>query len=193
VADHSDGTSSNVDGAKSSNKRRSRYKQDNSGGYGNPPVSGQFKRNNKLGGRTKGVTNLETELRKLFSRKIAVKTGGDPIWMLPHQILAKRIMEALLAEKSSPAMIEYARKLFDEFGPKEQQTFKKRLEAAQLSREEQDILSGLLGRALKQAPSEDYISALGEHYNRYVTGIYKVSRRNDGQLKMARISPHNEP
>lgn len=193
MADHSDRNSDSVDGTKSPKKRHSRYKQDNSGGYGNPPVSGQFKKNNKLGGRKKGVTNLETELRKLLGRKIAVKTGGEPVWMLPHQILAQRIMEALLAEKSSPAMIEYARKLFDEFGPKEEQTFREKLAAAQLSREEQDILQGLLGRALKQAPSEDYISALGKHYNRYVTGIYKVSRRNDGQLQMERISPHNEP
>ena len=41
------------------------YKADNSGGHGNPPVSGQFQRNNKRGGRKKKDRSMEAALQRI--------------------------------------------------------------------------------------------------------------------------------
>lgn len=182
--DDFDDTSSRDEGS----GKAGRYKADNSGGYANPPVSGQFKKDNKKGGRKKGVTSLESEIRKRLGQKVAIKTDGERRFMMPREILAQRIMSAVLSDKSTPAMIEYARKLFDEFGPKEEETVPRMMDTAGMSIDEKRLMLAVLDRVFNSAQTPGVTRSIDPQRHANVTGIYKVSLRGDAHVVIEKMS-----
>jgi hypothetical protein len=167
--------------------RSPHYKANNAGGYGNPPVRGQFRKDNPGGpGRPKGITNVEAALRKRFATKLPVGKDGKSVKMTPQEIFAERVVEAILNRTTSPAMLEYALGLFKRFGSPEPQD-QPMVNWSSFSDDEFRLLSGLLERALGDEPAEDYVSPLGPQYNRTVEGYYCATRRPDGHIVIEKV------
>lgn len=94
------------------------YKGNNLGGYGNPPVGGQFKDNNKGGGRPKGSQSMSSALRKVFASKVNVRRGDKLIQVPTVQALATRIRDRALT--GSDKALFQAQQLANEFGPRDE-------------------------------------------------------------------------
>lgn len=95
------------------------YRANNMGGYGNPPVSQQFQPGNQGGpGRTKGVTSLETALRKMFGSKVRVTRDGKLIEMDMAEAMVERLRQLILSKdlKALLAGIE----LMQKYGPRDE-------------------------------------------------------------------------
>lgn len=95
-----------------------RYRADNSGGYGNPPVDGQFKTGGPGGpGRPGGSTSMDAALKKVFSGKVPYKENGKPTEGPATEALSKRLLQHGLAgpHRATIAVMEFAQK----FGPQE--------------------------------------------------------------------------
>jgi hypothetical protein len=90
----------------------SNYKGNNEGGYGNPPISGQFQKGNKGGGRPKGSVSVEGVLRKLYRGKIPYTENGERREAVPAEALAKRGLQLGLSgsQKANEAALQLARK-----------------------------------------------------------------------------------
>lgn len=189
---------------KGSPKRRLRktlsphYKANNDGGFGNPPVRGQFGENNPGGpGRPKGITNLEAALRKRLGKKLTVSKDGKSVKMTPFEVYAERMLEAILSKSSSPAMLEYGFRLLTRFSSNEAE--QNSSEAGRIpdysvfSHDELILFGGLLTRALGEGPTEGYVSPLGEQYSRPLEGTYRVTRGSDGHIIIERINDVAEP
>lgn len=172
-------------------KLSAHYKANNKGGFGNPPVRGQFAKNNPGGpGRPKGITNLEAALRKRLGKKLTVSKDGKSVKMTPFEVYAERILEAILSKNSSPAMLEYGFRLLTRFSSDE---------AAQVpdysvfSDDELMLFGGLLVRALGEGPTKGYRSPLGVQYDRPLEGTYRVTRGSDGHIIVERINDAAKP
>lgn len=169
------------------------YKGDNSGGYKNPPVSGQRKKGGCPGpGRPKGSTSLSSALKRAFRRKLPIVRDGRLAKLHPTDILAERIVEAILAKNLTPAMIELARRLMEEFGPQtddqepaHQQNFE------DFSNDEFFILSALAMRSVGEPPGETRRHVLGTVHEPFPTGEFLVFRREDGHAGLKRIVREN--
>ena len=125
----------------------SRYKGDNSGGYGNPPIDHQFKKKNAGGpGRPKGSTSMDAALAKVFRGKVAYKENGRPVLGPATDALGKRILQHGLAgpHGATIAVLELALK----YGPQEPETEVAAFPFLQeLSDEELRLLGKLLAKA----------------------------------------------
>lgn len=94
------------------------YKADNSGGYGNPPVSGQFKEKGRPGpGRPKGSKSMSAAARKVYSGKIPFKENGEMRLGDVTEALNKKLLS--LAMSGSLRALELSMKMAEEFGPKD--------------------------------------------------------------------------
>lgn len=96
----------------------SKYKGDNSGGYGNPPIDHQFKKKGPPGpGRPKGSTSMDAALKKVFRSKVPYKENGKPVSGEATDALSKRLLQHGLAgpHRATLAVIDLARK----HGPQE--------------------------------------------------------------------------
>jgi hypothetical protein len=165
------------------------YQANNAGGYGNPPVSGQKKKGGPGGpGRPKGQTSLEAALQRVLRKKRTVVRDGKVELLHPSDIMAERILEALLAKNLSPTMIELARRIMERSGPqmleKEEQTIAWR----SFSDDELHLFGGLLVRASGGEPQENYVSPFGRKYDRKTEGYYCVTRRSDGHIVVEKIA-----
>jgi len=174
------------------------YKSNNEGGFGNPPVSGQFAENNPGGpGRPKGITNLEAALRKRLGKKLTVSKDGKSVKMTPFEVYAERMLEAILSKNSSPAMLDYGFRLLTRFSSIEAEHNSSEAERipdySVFSHDELILFGGLLVRALGEGPTEGYESPLGEQYNRPLEGTYRVTRGPDGHIIVERINDAAEP
>lgn len=90
----------------------SRYKGDNKGGYGNPPIDHQFKKNNPGGpGRPKGSTSMDAALKRVFRSKVPYKENGKPMSGQAIDALSKRLLQHGLAgpHRATLAVIDLAR------------------------------------------------------------------------------------
>ena len=164
------------------------YKGDNSGGFGNPPVSGQRKTGDPGGpGRPKGHTSLQAALRRAFRRKLPIVRDGRVTKLHPSDILAERIVEAILAKNLSPSMIELARRLMEQYGPQlpEQQGANGSSEG--FSHDELGILSSFLARYMGDPPGEIRRHVLGTVDEPYPQGEFRIYRRDDGHIGVERI------
>ena len=94
------------------------YKGDNNGGYGNPPVKGQFKKGGAPGpGRPKGSNSMGRALRKVFGSKLDYTENGRPVNSDATVALAKR---ALGLGLTGPASANArALDLAEKFGPQD--------------------------------------------------------------------------
>lgn len=161
----------------------SRYLANDEGGYGNPPVSGQFRNGGKGGpGRRKGEASLESALRKITSKKIPVSKDGKRRNLSPADILAERTLEAMLAKNPSPRMLELAHKIFAKYGPKEVEKIK--FDSSRLSLLEKKIYRAVLSSMLlnneKIKPSDE------SDFD--CTGIFRVFRRDDGYVGFEQLT-----
>ena len=137
--------------------RSGNYKGNNEGGYGNPPVSGQF--TGEPGpGRPKGSKSMPGALRKTFNKKIPrIDKKGNRTFVDAQVALAERAL-LLGLTGSLPANIE-ARKLAEQFGPQEGQVQKKQSSADLTKLSDMDLqLYGYLARKIvgNSADEEDF-------------------------------------
>lgn len=164
------------------------YKGDNSGGYRNPPISGQKKKGGPPGpGRPRGSTSLNAAMKRAFRRKLPIIRDGKLAKLHPTDILAERIVEAILAKNLTPAMIELARRLMEQYGPQasdhesaHQQNFE------DFSNDEFFILNGLAMRSIGETPGEARRHVLGTVLEPFPTGEFLVFRRDDGHIGLKR-------
>jgi hypothetical protein len=171
------------------------YRANDAGGYGNPPVSGQRKKGDPGGpGRPRGQTSLEAALRRALRRKRPVLRDGKVELLHPSDIMAERIVEALLAKNLSPAMIELAYRIMEKFGPQMPQEGENHQHAFawdSLSDDELDLFGGIIARATGAEPLEDHPSPFGRARTRKLEGYYCVTRRPDGHIVVEKID-HRE-
>lgn len=161
------------------------YKANNEGGFGNPPVRGQFAKDNAGGpGRPKGVTNLEAAIRKRLGKKLTVSKEGKSVRMTAFEVYAERVVEAILSKTSSPAMLEYGYALLTRFSSEETS---QEPDYSVFSHDELLLFGGLLARTLREAPTRGYESLIDESYNRPLEGMYRVTRGPDGHIIIERI------
>lgn len=159
------------------------YKGDNSGGYGNPPVSGQRKKGEPGGpGRPRGSTSLEAAMKRAFRRKLPIVRDGRLAKLHPTDILAERIVEAILAKNLTPAMIELARRLMEQYGPQRPAEPNLKGNGDDFSIDEKKILSALLTRYAGHPPDETRRHVLGTVWEPYPVGEFRLYTREDGHL-----------
>lgn len=169
------------------------YKGDNSGGYKNPPVSGQRKKGGPPGpGRPRGSTSLNAAMKRAFRRKLPIIRDGKLAKLHPTDILAERIVEAILAKNLTPAMIELARRLMEQYGPEaaEQEPLHKQ-NFEHFSNDEFFIAYGLAMRSIGEPPRETSRHVLGTVHEPFPTGEFLVFRRDDGHVGLKRIVRDN--
>ncbi|WP_373491027.1 hypothetical protein [Parasphingorhabdus sp.] len=94
------------------------YKGDNAGGYGNPPVNGQFKKDGPGGpGRPTGTTNLECAIRKAIKKKRPVKRDGKTVKMASVDVFAEQVLQAVLSRSKTSSMLQFGLWIFEKYGP----------------------------------------------------------------------------
>lgn len=164
---------------RSASKKRNKtlsphYKGNDEGGYGNAPVSGQFKKGNPGGpGRPKGSSNLESAIRKALTTKLVTRSGAK---VLPADALARRAIEKFSAPDPSVRSLEFGMKLFEKFGPKLEDP-QKSFEFSMLSETELLFYYLLICKALNTAwPSEI------ESKRSLVGGIFSIALYDDGLI-----------
>jgi len=159
-------------------RRSPLYQANNKGGYGNPPVKGQFPKGNRGGpGRPRGVTNLETAMRKVLAKRLTVTKDGRAVRMTPWEVYAERVLEAILSKTTSPAMLEFGRDLLTRFGVSDPRP---KADYSVFSDTELQLFGGLLCRALGEPPEA------ADMFATPVEGIYRVDRRGDGHVIVKR-------
>ena len=164
------------------------YQANNAGGYGNPPVSGQKKKGNPGGpGRPKGQTTLQAALQRVLRRKRPVVRDGKVERLHPSDIVAERILEALIAKNLTPSMIELAHRIMERYGPQIPKEEQQTLDWSSFSWGELRLFGGLLARASGGEPDENYVSPLGPKYDCKVEGYYCVTRGSDGHIVVEKI------
>jgi hypothetical protein len=164
------------------------YKGDNSGGFGNPPVGGQFKPNNKGGGRPKGSQSMSGALRKVFTSKVNVRRGDKLVQVPTVQALATRIRDRALT--GSDRALFLAQQLANEFGPRDkvstdvtdQLHSDPETDLTDFTEDELNILSSLLRRAL----GEKSVGNKSRADISRMEGDYRLFERDDGYLGIER-------
>lgn len=165
------------------------YKGDNSGGFGNPPVSGQRKKGQPGGpGRPRGSTSLEAALKRAFRRKLPIVRDGRLAKLHPTDILAERIVEAILAKNLTPAMIELARRLMEQYGPRPLAKPSLGGNSDDFSLDEKKILSALLGRYSGSVPGQTRRHVSGTVSEAFPIGEFRLFTREDGYLGLERVT-----
>ena len=168
------------------------YQANNAGGYGNPPVKGQFRKGDPGGpGRPKGRGNLESAISRVMSKPKTVNRNGRPTKMMPTEIFAERVLEAILSNNKSPGMLEYGRKLFDKYGPKKPEEPIK-FDASGLSKDDLNIIICILGFVAGGEPFYPEPSPLLRKRESQIEGIYRVARREDGHLRFEKLKDRDE-
>ncbi len=165
------------------------YKGDNSGGFGNPPVSGQFKPKNPGGGRPKGSQSMSGALRKVFTSKVNVRRGDKVVKVPTVVALATRIRDRALT--GSDKALFLAQQLANEFGPREEVSADildefysdPDMDISNFSNDELNILDLLIVRALG-GKGLDNRSRVPNISN--MEGRYRLFERDDGFIGIER-------
>ncbi len=93
-----------------------RYKGNNQGGYGNPPIRSQFGRGNPGGpSRRRGATSMDTALRKMFRSTVIVTKGGQPLKLDMAEAMAERVRKEILS--GNVKALELGFQLLAKYGP----------------------------------------------------------------------------
>lgn len=157
------------------------YKADNSGGFGNPPVGGQFGHGNKRGGRKKTDKSMEAALRREFTSKVAVNRNGKVAKVDLVEVLARRKRDTALkgSARELDAAIELARK----YGP--QEGAQKQYDFSKLSIDEIDLLLPFLSKLLASNSEAESVAAKESLRGR--EGLYRLAAGPDGLPEFKRV------
>lgn len=171
------------------------YRANDQGGYGNPPVAHQFAKHNPGGpGRPKGQTTLDAAMRKVLRRTVPVTRDGKSMRLNAADVLAERVLEAILSRSNSPAMFEYGRRIFAQYGPQplEDPTGDK-ADYSDFSDDELGILGGFLARALGLPPPQPTTDVFNTTHDPVPVGEFIVGRRADQHMEVRRIEEFPKP
>lgn len=154
--------------------RSSHYKGNNEGGYGNPPVSTQFKKGNKGGGRPKGPESINATMRKMLRGKVT-RPDGTKIPM--QKAIALAAQRAVLTEGVKG--IDLALRLADMFEdkPAGEASPRRKMDLTVLNDAELYIFYSLSARA---SGNTERLSE-AERGMKYL-GICALVRREDGGM-----------
>lgn len=170
------------------------YKGDNSGGFGNPPVLGQFKENNPGGGRPKGSHSMSSALRKVFASKVSVRRGDKVVQVTTVQALATRIRDRALT--GSDRALFLARELAEEFGPRDtanvteqsSSSLEDELDFSNFNMDEINIFAALLVRGMRDPTADEKERATSLTS---IEGYYRLFQRDDGYFGIERIDDND--
>lgn len=165
------------------------YRANDEGGYGNPPITHQFRKDNPGGpGRPKGQTTLDAAMRKVLRRTVPVTRDGRSMRLNAADVLAERLLEAILSRSNSPAMFEYARRIFEQYGPQpSEKVTEDKADYSDFSNDELGILGGFLARALGMPPPQPTTDVLNITHDPVPVGEFIVRRRDDQHMEVRRI------
>lgn len=153
----------------------SRYKKDNSGGFGNPPEKNQFVKGGPGGpGRPKGSKTIEGALRKVFSGKVPYLENGNRKEGLAVEALAKRALQHGLS--GSARANEAALNLAAKYGPEELAQETHNFDLSLLTIEDKRTLLRLICLANGEQPPEELVDPLNTPSTMYestVDGIFR--------------------
>ncbi|MBP6110958.1 MAG: hypothetical protein KA482_01080 [Sphingobium sp.] len=150
----------------------SRYRANDEGGYGNPPVKNQFKPGNKGGGRKKGNVTLESELRRVFRDRVPLADGSKTPMV---RALAELTKKQLL---TNPKALPWAFELAEKYGPKEAE-HRVKINMEILTDAELNIYGVILDRLIASFQDEDKTDEKCQDIQERL-GLYRVSMREDG-------------
>ena len=178
------------------------YKADNSGGYGNPPVKNQFRPGQAGPGRRKGVTNLESAIRRRLRTRLRVSRDGKAVRLTPYEIYAERVLEAILSKTTSPRMLEFGLNFLSRFGPvpepepepepKPEPKPEPTPDYTVFSTDEFRLFGGLIARSLVGIRDQSDLAELC-WFDEPIEGLYRVRRREDGHIVVEKLnSPHSD-
>jgi hypothetical protein len=158
-----------------------RYKRDNSGGFGNPPIKGQRKKGDPGGpGRPKGSMTMDAALRKVLGGKISYTVNGEKTEGPATLALAQRALALGLSGpmRANEAIRDLAKK-YEPVPPEQHQlpcikdlTEEEQLELLRLIRKAQGVPY--------EGPKQEPIRYYSENWP-------------DGIVYRCCHSPHNEP
>lgn len=164
------------------------YRADNSGGYGNPPVRNQFQPGHAGPGRRKGVTNLESVIRRRLGIRLKVSKDGKVVRLTPYEVYAERVLEAILSKTTSPKMLEFGLNFLTRFGPTPEPVPEKKQEKTPdysvFTNDELHLLGGFLARSTGLVRGDPGWEGLVEDG---IEGLYRVSRRDDGNIFVEKL------
>ena len=131
-------------------KRKTRssrnYKANNEGGYGNPPVSGQFKRGGRGGpGRRRGTTSLGAALSRMFASKVPVSINGQSISLSMADAMAECLRREILSGNFKA--LDRGFELMKLYGPIQQSNELPMYDLTKLPLEQKRALRALLATA----------------------------------------------
>jgi hypothetical protein len=158
------------------------YRADNSGGFGNPPIGGQFGPGNKGGGRKRKDKSMEAALRREFTSKVAINRNGKIAKVELVEVLARRKRDIALkgTGRELDAAIELARK----YGPAE--GAEKPIDFDGLTADELDILVPFMSKLIAASGgAADRIEAKQGLRGR--EGLYRLSAGPDGLPEFKRV------
>lgn len=150
----------------------SRYKANNDGGFGNPPVKNQFKPGNKGGGPKKNNITIENEMRRVFRDKVPLADGSKtPMVRALAELLKKEIL-------TNPKSLQWGLELAERYGQKEEDE-KLLVNLEILNNAELDIYGVLIYRMLASFDDFEMTEEITRKFQP-VVGRYCVSMRDDG-------------
>lgn len=166
------------------------YQANDEGGFGNPPITKQFRKNNPGGpGRPKGQTTLNSAMRKVLRRKIPVTRNGRSTNLPATEVYAERLLEAILGKSSSPTMYEFGRRILAQYGPQEEpEESKLRVDYSGFSSDETKIFACLLDRALGLPAQPATVDVLRISRDPVPVGEFRIYRGPNQHMVIERIN-----
>lgn len=170
-----------------------RYKKNNAGGYGNPPVKSQFGKGGKPGpGRPRGSSTMDGALRKVFRGKVPYLENGERKEGPATVALAKRALQHGLS--GTARANEAARELAAKYGPEEPTTAPASYDLSCLTGEELEmygrIACKLLGEPYPE-PSVSVLNAPNTWSERTIEGIVREHTSTGGKRSTELLSVGN--
>lgn len=123
------------------------YKANDEGGFGNPPVSGQFK--GKPGpGRPRGGTSLVTAIQRLLKEKVTVNTENGRVQITMTDAILRRLRKEILT--GSMRGLELGLQWLEQYGPKDEEQRDEKWHLEDFSPDESTLLRSILLRVTRQ-------------------------------------------
>lgn len=174
--------------SRSRNKSRSpHYRNNNEGGFGNPPVKSQFKAGGKGGpGRTKGETTLESEMRRMLRSRVKLADGKTiPV----TRGLAMRARKEML--NGSLRAVQWGMELAEKYNEKTEPK-PTLIDMDVLSDAEMNCYGVILNRLLETNITHPDFSFPGDQLAD-VLGTYRIFVRDNGYLGIEKWPSTEEP
>lgn len=162
--------------------RSPHYQGNDSGGYGNPPVSGQFKRGGEPGpGRTPKQASLVASMKRMFGSTVTIGIDGNKMDVPMIEAMTQRTKKEIL---TGPAKnLEMGFRLAEKYGPQHIEEAD-RCDTSTFSRDERSILRYLLMRTI---PQSRHTPLFGRSCDT-LCGTFRIFTRDDGFLGIERIA-----